>query len=99
VASKEAKGKEAGVKSGLRQKEEDKTAYVFDELRGGERLSAEEQIRRARVKHVSVLCPRGAEGGKHREGQPGRSLQTSSGRGRVRTNDLLLVRQALSQLS
>ena len=28
--------------------------HVFDELQGGERLSAEEQIRRARAKHVSV---------------------------------------------
>jgi site-specific recombinase XerD len=28
--------------------------HVFDELQGAERLSAEEQIRQARAKHVSV---------------------------------------------
>jgi integrase len=37
-------------------------SHVFDELQGAERLSAEEQIRRARAKHVSVLCP--PEGGR-----------------------------------
>jgi hypothetical protein len=73
--------------------------HVFDELRGGERLSAEEHIRRARAKHVSVLCPPGAAGERRLERQPEKALQTDSGRYRVRTSDLLLVRQALSQLS
>ncbi len=36
-------------------------AHVFDEFDPGERVSAEEQIRRARERDVSVLCPFEAE--------------------------------------
>ena len=35
----------------------DTYGHVFDELEGADRLSAEEQIRRARAKYVSILCP------------------------------------------
>jgi integrase len=73
--------------------------HVFDELRDGERLSAEEHVRRARAKHVSVLCPPPTERGADGEDRVGKALQRDSGRYRVRTSDLLLVRQALSQLS
>jgi integrase len=73
--------------------------HVFDELQGTERLSAEEQIRSARAEHVSVVCPRTATDARRNEGEPAKVLQIRSGRCRSRTSDLLLVRQALSQLS
>jgi integrase len=73
--------------------------HVFDELQGAERLSAEEQIRRARAKHVSFLCPPAPARLLPNEQESTKPLQTEGGRCRARTSDLLLVRQALSQLS
>jgi integrase len=73
--------------------------HVFDELQGAERLSAEEQIRRARAKYVFVLCPSEPARLLPNEQESAKPLQTDDGRYWARTSDLLLVRQALSQLS
>ena len=69
--------------------------HVFDELQGTERLSAEEQIRQARARHVSVLCPREPAALEEQEEEEEHSLQTSDGRSWTRTRDLLLIREAL----
>jgi len=69
--------------------------HVFDELQGTERLSAEEQIRQARAKHVSVLCPREPEVEAASHGEGPKPLQRDDGRSWTRTRDLLLIREAL----
>jgi integrase len=69
--------------------------HVFDELQGTERLSAEEQIRQARAKHVSVLCPPEPNAAEKQEEGQENSLQTKDGRSWTRTRDLLLIREAL----
>ena len=66
-------------------------AHVFDELADAERVSAEEQIRKARDEHVPVsylFAGPESDAGK-------KPLQIDSGRCWARTSDLLLVRQAL----
>jgi len=70
-------------------------AHVFDEFDVEDRLPVEEQIRRARGPRVPVSYLPGAR----RPGGDEKSLQTESGRCPARTGDLLLVRQALYQLS
>src|SRR4051794_6501108 len=58
--------------------------------------------RMGRPPALSVVCGRGAEdnkGGADSEGSPRGARRSESGRCRSRTSDLLLVRQALYQLS
>jgi hypothetical protein len=69
--------------------------HVFDELQGTERVSAEEQIRRARAQHVSVLCPPQAETEATQKDEKAKALQREDGRSWTRTRDLLLIREAL----
>jgi hypothetical protein len=66
-------------------------AHVFDELAPDDRVSADEQIRRANEEHVPVLCPPAAAD----EADATKSLQTTHGRSRTRTWDLFLIREAL----
>jgi len=70
----------------------DTYAHVFDEFAIEDRLSAEEQIRRARSDEhvpVSYLDP-------DENPEPGeKALQTDDGRSRTRTWDLFLIREAL----
>jgi len=66
-------------------------AHVFDELASDDRVSADEQIRRARDQHVPVLYPPAAGG----EAFKAKPLQTTDGRSRTRTWDLFLIREAL----
>jgi hypothetical protein len=69
--------------------------HVLDELQGTERLSAEEQIRRARAEHVSVLCPREPDVESANDEEESKPPQTDDGRSWTRTRDLLLIREAL----
>jgi integrase len=73
----------------------DTYGHVFDELQGAERLSAEEQIQRARAKYVSVLCPFPAEeptgGAENLEKSP----QMQKARSRTRTDDPFLTMEVL----
>ena len=70
-------------------------AHVFDEFDVEDRLPVEEQIRRARAERVPVSYLSAADEKRDDE----KDLQTDSGRCPARTGDLLLVRQALYQLS
>ena len=65
--------------------------HVFEEFEGSARVSAEEQIRRARDKLVSVLCPSGRP-------DRGRSNKTPAKRkadARIRTGDPFITRSLL----
>jgi len=66
-------------------------AHVFAELGADDRVSAEEQIRRARAS----TYPFGTSGGCRPRAALEESLQPSSGRSRTRTWDLFLIREAL----
>jgi integrase len=70
----------------------DTYAHVFDEFAIEDRLSAEEQIRRARSdEHVPVSYLDSSENPQPDEND----LQTDDGRSRTRTWDLFLIREAL----
>ena len=70
--------------------------HVFDEFEGGERVSAEPRIRAARDELVSVWCPSAGRGSTPTVQKP---APRADGAYRDRTGDLLLAKQALSQLS
>jgi integrase len=69
----------------------DTYGHVFEEFEGSERLSAEEQIRRARDKLVSVLCP---PAGPNRRGKnkPPAKREADA---RIRTGDPFITSEVL----
>jgi len=72
----------------------DTYGHVFDELQGTGHLSAEEQIRRARAKYVSVLCPFPAKTDNDAPANFKESPQMRQARSRTRTDDPFLTMEA-----
>jgi integrase len=68
----------------------DTYGHVFEEFEGSERVSAEEQIRRARDKLVSVLCP---PAGPKKPG-PKKTPANTKADARIRTGDPFITREA-----
>jgi hypothetical protein len=77
----------------------DTYGHVFDEFQGSDRLSAEEQIRRARAKYVSVLCPFPDDASSTVPANVKKSPQMRRARSRTRTDDPFLTMEVLYQLS
>jgi hypothetical protein len=69
----------------------DTYGHVFEEFEGGERVSAEEQIRRARDKLVSVLCPPASL----KQSGPTKSPANRKADARIRTGDPFITSEVL----